>query len=193
MKRSFKPHEFIVLTAVLISVVLPAVAYAGTRAEQDRSVLASVLGVTCKYLGRTGKRRFEVLDAESTDLQQVIGSKPKLPEAYLDAFRDLLRRNLSRKRLPAGIACSHIRVVSHERIKELFSHQASAWRAFYSAFPGAEGIDRISLPGYSGDGRRAVVYRAGSCGDLCGAGFLVLLRKHGSAWIVERSVGVWIS
>ena len=149
--------------------------------------------IAARSLGRTGKRRFDVLDAESTDLQQVIGSKPELPEAYLDAFRDLLRRNLSRKRLPAGIACSHIKVVSHERIEELFSHQASAWRAFYSAFPGAEGIDRISLPGYSGDGRRAVVYRDGSCGDLCGTGFLLLLRKHGSAWIVERSVGVWIS
>ena len=191
--RDFKLMEFVALSAILMLIVLPSVACAAMRAEQDRSVLAAALSGTCKYMSRKGEKGFEVLDSNSTDVNQITDSQPKLPDAFMQAFRNLLKRNSSPETLPSGITCSHIKVVSHERIQALFSHEASEWREFSATFPGAGGLIGISLPGYSKDKKHAVVLRVGSCGDLCGAGFLVLLRRYGDTWKVIKSVGLWIS
>lgn len=192
--RDFKLMEFAALSAILMLIVLPSVACAAMRAEQDRSVLAAALSGTCKYMSRKGEKGFEVLDSKSTDVNQITDSQPNLPDAFMQALRNLLKRNSSPETLPSGIACSHIKVVRHERIQEFFLfHEASEWREFYATFPGAGGLIGISLPGYSKDKKHAVVLRAGSCGDLCGAGFLVLLRKYGDTWKVVKSVGLWIS
>ena len=75
--RDFKLKEFVALSAILMSIVFPPVVCAATRAEQDRSVLAAVLSGTCKYMSRNGGNGFEVLDAESADVNQITDSQTK--------------------------------------------------------------------------------------------------------------------
>ena len=65
-------------------------------------------------------------------------------------------------------------------IASAFAHETvkpPQWIAFGKAFDGAQHLVRVSLPVYSPDGRRAVVYTVGTCPFRCGAGFYHELRK----------------
>jgi hypothetical protein len=54
------------------------------------------------------------------------------------------------------------------------------------------GVARFSAPAYSRDGH-AVVYASYMCGQPCGYGWLVLLKKAGDQWTLVLAQGIWIA
>jgi len=96
-------------------------------------------------------------------------------------------------RWPVGQLCPVVRVVSDSRIENVLAHDSRSWEKFIAAFEGAHSLMRISLPVYSHDGRRAVVYTSGSCPYTCGAGFYHELEKTHSGWRIVSSVIAWTS
>jgi len=65
-------------------------------------------------------------------------------------------------------------------------------RAFAFAFGGARSYVTITLPAFSADGNRAVVYREHLCG-LCGDGTYFELVRTRTGWKISRYRLVWIS
>jgi hypothetical protein len=62
-----------------------------------------------------------------------------------------------------------------------------------ATFGGARSLMKISLPVYSSDGKRAVVYATGSCPYTCGEGIYNELEKTRSGWRITNSVIAWKS
>jgi hypothetical protein len=52
---------------------------------------------------------------------------------------------------------------------------------------------KISLPVYSQDGKRAVVYTESTCPYTCGGGFYHELEKTYSRWRITKSLNAWKS
>jgi hypothetical protein len=51
----------------------------------------------------------------------------------------------------------------------------------------------VGMPVVSADGQDALVEIGSACGGLCGAGFLLHLRRANDAWAVAGSLWLWIS
>ena len=159
----------------------------------DREVLATVTASICHRM----HKGYEVLDSVATSQGL---SRASLRKFDRHAVANLLARNASSPRLPDGITCSRLKIVETAEITESFAPSSGIpptnppdWRHFYAAFPGANGVTRLSLPGYSEDGRVALVLVSGACDSLCGSGFLWELEKLDGTWMVKRTEGMWIS
>jgi hypothetical protein len=86
-----------------------------------------------------------------------------------------------------------VKVVSNAAIEDALKPEADppTWEHFRKRFPGTRTLVRVSLPVYSEDERRAVVYAEGVCPFRCGNGFFHELVKEGSRWRIVQSVIVW--
>jgi hypothetical protein len=90
-----------------------------------------------------------------------------------------------------GAICPTVDVQPEDRIAQAFANDhrvPPSWNAFGAAFGGAQHLMRVSLPVYSEDGRRALVYTERTCAVLCGAAFYHELRKAGDGWVITQSV-----
>jgi hypothetical protein len=58
--------------------------------------------------------------------------------------------------------------------------------------PGAPGFAAFSTPAYTNDGQ-AVVYASYFCGNVCGYGWFVLLKRDNGKWQVQTTHMLWIS
>ena len=103
-------------------------------------------------------------------------------------------------RAPAGTLwphvtlCPGIGVVDHKRLESLVAYEDAAYDhvgAFTLAF-GEASYEEISLPAFSADGNRAVVYRAHMC-PLCGEGIYFEVLRTPYGWRVSRREQVWVS
>ena len=63
------------------------------------------------------------------------------------------------------------------------------WRAFYGAYPHAEGVFDFSVVGFDTDKRHAVVYMGFGCGPLCGDGAFHLFKRRDNTWVEWRGKG----
>lgn len=118
------------------------------------------------------------------------------------AFDDLKRRNGSEAALPADLSCEGVRVHDEREIQHFFDRDSmpaeemsadGVWKRFFESFPGSRGWMALSLPGYSPDRAIALVYIAHYCGNLCGSGSYVYLRRIEGQWRVLFSFPTWIS
>ena len=108
----------------------------------------------------------------------------------------LSQRSQVRIRWPHVKACAGAHVVDESVIQSLFAQDTRVppgWEAFYSHFPGATGLVRVSLPAFTSDRKRAVVYAETRCGTSCGSGFYVELGKKKGVWSILRQATAWIS
>lgn len=55
------------------------------------------------------------------------------------------------------------------------------------------GVLQLSPPGYSWDGRTAIIETGVYCGMLCGYGELFILQKTGDRWEIRERIDTWIS
>lgn len=69
----------------------------------------------------------------------------------------------------------------------------NGWRDFYSAFPNANGLVKVSRAVISRDATMALIYVSHTCDGTCGFGALYLLRRSGNSWVISDSAGLWIS
>jgi hypothetical protein len=79
--------------------------------------------------------------------------------------------------------------------RAIFGGPALGWAEFHRRFPRARGFEQLSRPIVSRDGRDAVAQVAHRCGNLCGEGGLVWLRRSvgSDRWQVARWFREWIS
>jgi len=109
---------------------------------------------------------------------------------------DMSARTVERARWPREKVCPTVRVARDTVIRAALSEdtqQPPPWLGFKARFDGAATLLRVSLPVYSEDGRRAVVYTSSTCPYRCGAGFYHELVKRPEGWQIERSEPAWTS
>jgi hypothetical protein len=107
---------------------------------------------------------------------------------------DVASRSQPKARWPRGNLCSPVRVVSNSAIESALKRETSippTWDHFREQFPGARTLVRVSLPVYSKDERRAVVYTESTCPFRCGNGFFHELVREGSRWRIVQSANAW--
>jgi hypothetical protein len=163
-----------------------------TAGSQDAAVLKAALADLCEG-------NYLILDSSNVAPSQGTWEPPGFPTA---AMRELWSRSRRPELLPLSEACPGTYVATQEEIKAAFDVPSSPgptsldWRwedGFYKRFAGAWGLIRLSLPGYSRDGKTAVVYRERSRGALSASGELLLVRRSGKLWAVSQTIGLWVA
>jgi hypothetical protein len=162
---------------------------------EDAVVLRAVLDAICRG---DGKSYFVISDhsLSSKDFESTL-------ERGRPEYSNVLRRNEIASHLPPIATCPSIRIVSETNIEAAFSRKIPAaaqrsfqhpgWEGFYSTYPKANGLMRLSWPGYSSDRRRAVVIGSSQAESLIGFGFLYTLEKIDSTWRVVSVTTLWQS
>ncbi len=121
----------------------------------------------------------------------------------VEAFNDMYSRNKGTTRLPSNLACDRLAVKSKEEILEGFNTKPKLpynplltdenWAGFSEKFPDVSGIVEVSAPGYSKDGRYAIIYMQSVCGILCGYANFHQFKNIDGVWIFDKSFFVWQS
>lgn len=89
-----------------------------------------------------------------------------------------------------GITTGVVFVSPKER-DELFSKNTDPWKDFAQKYPNAAGFTIVSAIGFNHSHNEALVYVGNSCGMLCGAGYVVLLKKKKDKWIAVKTAKIW--
>jgi hypothetical protein len=163
-----------------------------TLAAEDVAVLGVVLGDCSK---RDEGSYYVVSSRALSPHDFMLKALPSTIEG-----RTLLERNARVSQLPAMPPCPGIRVEAEEDIVAALKAKAPptdppqpGWEGFYARYPGARGVFRVSLPGYTQDGSGAVVIVSAACGPLCGSGVLLHLEKTTGKWQIVRRQTLWVS
>jgi hypothetical protein len=167
------------LMACLASIVLcagcaPADGNHVTRT--DLEVLDTLVGVACKL-----------------ETREIISDLPASADGRHFGI-DLSARTVEHARWPLEKLCPSVRVARDGVIRAALSEDTQEpppWLGFKARFDGAATLLRVSLPVYSKDGRRAVVYTSSTCPYRCGAGFFHELVKTSKGWRIAHSDPAW--
>ena len=161
-------------------------------ASEDQAVLLAILDERCA--DHSGK--YYVLASEAHSL----GGFEEIALPHTRAVKDLLTRNRDHVPLPALSDCVGVRTASEAEISAALADRPPdpnpmhiGWEGFYARFQGAQGLHRLSLPGYSKDRRTAVVISSASSGVRFSYGFLITLRKAAGRWRIVSSKSLWVS
>jgi hypothetical protein len=156
---------------------------------EDLAILNAVLAEDCSFNGPLTV----VTDLPASPHEvDVPNAAPKDVRFGLD----LATRQPGSTRWPLGELCPTVLVAADERIKETFARETKippSGEFFMKEFNQPRFLAGVSLPVYSTDGKRAVVYTWHRCGGLCGAGFYLELKKTSEGWKKTNSAGAWIS
>ena len=166
----------ITLIAMLSTACTPADGNHITRT--DLEVLDTLVGVACRL-----------------ETREIVSDLPAAARGSHYGI-DLSDRAPRRARWPHGKVCSTVRVAHDSAIRAALAEdtqQPPPWLGFKARFDGAATLLRVSLPAYSKDGRRAVVYTSSTCPYTCGAGFFHELVKTPTGWRIAHSAPAWTS
>jgi hypothetical protein len=166
----------IALFAALCAACTPADGNHVTRT--DMQVLDALVGVACRL-----------------DTREIISDAPLVAEGTHYGV-DLSARMPGHARWPHDKVCPTVRVARDSVIRAALGEDTQKpppWLGFKARFDGAATLLRVSLPVYSKDGRRAVVYTSSTCPFRCGAGFFHELVKTPTGWRIEHSEPAWTS
>lgn len=140
--------------------------------------------------------------ARLTDHRRVISDRPFHPVLTEKALRELDQSDpqwiplAEAKTLwPRGQVCPGLRVVDHLILERLVIERDALPRdpdAFARRFHGARSYESISLPAYSADGMRLIVYVQHLC-PLCGSGTRYELTRSSDGWKITRVEPLWES
>lgn len=111
-------------------------------------------------------------------------------EGFLEANKQSYRLE-NRFKLSIGI-----NILKEEQQEYFFvKHKLdfAGWDLFYSAYPDSQGLMCLSRATFFEDGGLALVFASNQRHWLGGAGYLILLKREGSEWKVERRTAIWIS
>jgi hypothetical protein len=203
-------HGFLSLIAVSL---LAACAFDDVAAEPDRIALPdsaeyAVLSAVVEHVVKPRDRMVVIEDStqliggpwEPTD--ESLADTLAVP---LETIRALKTRNTARHPLnPAFRLAVPYRMISESELRAAFGVRPGAgwndadlvtgWDRLADRFPGLAGVVSVSRAAFAPDGTTALVYYAVGCGDLCGGGEYVALRRTADGgWRVIRSLDVWAS
>lgn len=162
------------------------VAYAGNSiTPDDVAVLRAILTSDC---------RIDRYSRVVSDIPiSARGQAPVWPSGSL--WAKLTSRVPSGARWPHLNVCPGSRIVDGNKVDSIFSRQPAIppkWEPFYAAFH-TKGLLRLSLPAFTPDRGRAVVYLEDTCDVLCGSGFYIELIRKKAGWKISRQKNAWIS
>jgi hypothetical protein len=166
-----------------------------TIGGEDANVLHSVLDAICRGDGKS----FFIISDRSLSSKDF---ESKIEIGSLE-FSNMISRNKTTFRLPTVPICPNIQIVTETEIEAVFLRKTSTvsqpssrhpgWEGFYSTYPKASGLLRLSLPGYSTNRRHAVVVISTQAELMIGFGFLYTLEKTTSVWRVASVKTLWQS
>lgn len=185
------PPAVLCAIGVVLSFCAAAAPATAPDAGQDGAVLSAVLHALCARTPTASgpMRTYRLLSDRTGRLDGDMA--PDSVDAA--ATRSLRRRNTTSHRLPHVKVCAGYVWVNGAHIGPGMHGRAGDLRRVAKDHPGATGITRLTLPGYSTDGRRAVVMESYNCGVMCSrARFWVVRRAHGK-WRVVRPIMAWVS
>ncbi len=85
-------------------------------------------------------------------------------------------------------------LLSHDKREEYFKPGVmEGWKTLEEKYPGASGFIRLAGVGFNPERDEALTYVEHGCGQLCGTGTYVLLRKSTKGWKVEKTVMLWVA
>jgi hypothetical protein len=147
---------------------------------------------------------YSILQSTSTHLperEKISSSGPDI--LNVEAVDDAYNRNRVVTDLPASIACDQLKILSETVIIEGFKTKPKLpynpvvleedWAGFFEKFSGVSSIVEISVPGYSKDGKYAVIYLQSVCGSVCGGGSFIQYKKINGKWVYDKRDNIWIS
>ena len=121
--------------------------------------------------------------------------KEQLPELTRELFDAFLAAN--REAVPSADLLEitpKVIPISQEKLTEIFSApEGKGWEVFYQTYGRVPGVQSFSRPGFSQDGKLALVYSGGQYDWLAGMGELLLLEQVDGVWQVKSRRMVWIS
>ncbi len=115
--------------------------------------------------------------------------KGSMPETESQTVDDYLLRNETPEQLKLWNPGINYVLVTNSDLPRT----GNFWGEFEKKFPNSAGILTFSNIGFNQHYDQALVYVAHSCGDLCGEGDFVLLRKVNGRWEVFKAQNLWVS
>jgi hypothetical protein len=67
------------------------------------------------------------------------------------------------------------------------------WQYYYNQYPESNGLITLSRPGFSSDGKTAVVKLGWQFSGDGGLGYIFVLKKYDDIWLVRYSFNTWVS
>jgi hypothetical protein len=173
-----------VLLLALFWVASCAGAQSTSEQSEDSSVLSAVTHKICDLAKANSTSGYDVLPNTNE------GATTDVWPGSLDqhAAHSLAERNSTTQSLPSMYLCSSIRLVPAAWLQNF-----RGWAWFHAAFPGSASVLRLSLPGYSRNGDRAVVLVSTTSGALASGGFYWVLQKVHDKWVVVKQLPAWVS
>jgi hypothetical protein len=140
-------------------------------------------------VNRTATESLIMKELERKDIREMLS--PVAP-ATVDAF---IQRNARPETLEESfdLKAKYV-LLSHDKRDEYFKPGVmEGWKTLGEKYPEASGFIRLAGVGFNAERDEALTYVEHGCGDLCGTGTYVLLRKSAKGWKVEKTVMLWIA
>jgi hypothetical protein len=117
-------------------------------------------------------------------------------QGTVEIYHEWQKRNQHRVPIEAAfnVTASYV-LLDTAKITAIFSSGQPAidWDNFFTEFPNAPGILRLSKPGYDKDELNALIYIEHQCGIDCGSARFVHLEKKENLWNVRGSILIWMA
>jgi len=171
------------------AICAPVVAHAAgiTATTRDAAVLSAVVQHECARSLANGDTKYMILAMRSASIDTPVVAAASGRSAIVS----LRQRNSSTQPLPHNMSLSCFKTLPPAKLAKVLPN--GNWQYFHKALPGAWGIFRLSLPGYSRDGKTALVQGSAICGPLCANGFYWVLCLVRGKWQVVSSEPTWVS
>lgn len=117
---------------------------------------------------------------------------PALEESTIANYINSNKQLVNIPSMSCGSIPKPVVYVSKKKLNRVFE-KGGWWDEFYEKYPGSSGIIEFSRPGYSTDGRQALIYVSRTSGGLAGSGYLVLLELKDRKWVIVGEMQQWIS
>jgi hypothetical protein len=119
-----------------------------------------------------------------------------IPDAQTETLRNYLEQNQTSQKfaMRSKLSIKYV-LVGDKGLEDLFQKDKfdRGWAAFYARYPHSSGLIFLSKVGFNANFTQAMLYAGRQCGGLCGSGSYLLLGKHDGKWVMERTIGLWVS
>jgi hypothetical protein len=166
--------------------------HAGTPcpdAEVFRVVVEEIVWPVEKTRGST-----VILISSTTMGKESVASRTSVPVDLQEVLSSLEKRNAQQTTVAIAASRTPLALLSAEVVKMIWSDDSlDGGEIRRRTFPTASGIYNFHLPGYSADGRRAVVHMVWAAGTLGIESTWIILKQEHGQWRVEHHFNDQIS
>ena len=113
-----------------------------------------------------------------------------IPVDLIAKFQELVRDDVPQSNLSR--IWPHVVMLDPKEIGRLFFRNGPEWKAFAKKHPQPQGVWMFSRIGVSGDGEWAMMYVVSQSGN-CEDGTIYVLRQDANAWVIDRTIPVWVA